>query len=264
MTSARFLLRAVLVAAVCLAGCGKAKGKTLRLATTSSVADSGLLSALLPAFEKQSGLSVELAAVGSGPALVKVTSGEADVAISHAETAEQAMVADGRVASRTPFMRNDFVLVGPPSMAGTVAGSTDVAHALKRAAAAQLRFVSRGDDSGTHQREQALWKLAGVPVDAAFIRRVNAGMLATLERASIEGALTLSDRATFIANRQKLNLAILFQGGEDLANVYSLILPRGGTAGRVLVDYVKSPEGRTLIGAFGVTEHGESLFTPVE
>jgi len=103
-----------------------------------------------------------------------------------------------------------------------------------------------------------------VPADAAFIRSVGAGMGATLGRASIEEAVTLSDRATFIAKRKELNLAILFQGDEHLANVYSVILPREGSAGRALAEYLKSVEGRAVIGGFGVAQHGEPLFTPLD
>jgi len=262
------------VFALALAGlsCSKPEpsgGRKLHLATTTSLKDSGLLEELLPAFEKKTGYHVEASAVGSGKALAMLREGAADVAITHAPAEEQAAVASGEVGQRTPFMHNEFVLVGPADQASVVAGAGDALGAMRSIAASGRKFISRGDGSGTHQRELALWKAAGIAPDSAFIVRASAGMGATLERASEADAFTLSDRSTFLAKHGDLKLAIVFQGDEALKNTYSIITPRPSESARVnaegaraLADYLRSPEGRARIGAFGVKALGEPLFTP--
>jgi len=253
--------------------CGKPEpsgGQKLRLSTTTSLKDSGLLEELLPAFEKKTGYHVEVSAVGSGKALAALRTGAADVAITHAPAEEQAAVASGEVGRRTPCMHNEFIVVGPAELAGVIAGAGDASAAMRSIAGSGRKFISRGDDSGTHQRELALWKAAGVAPDASFIVRAGAGMGETLARASADGAFTLSDRATFLAKHKDLKLAILFQGDSALKNTYSVIEPaKASSNGRVnaegaraLTDFIRSPEGRALIGGFGVKALGEPLFTP--
>ncbi|MDI3287036.1 substrate-binding domain-containing protein [Polyangium sp. 15x6] len=255
--------------ALCCLSCGKqpAGGRALGLATTTSLKDTGLVDELLPAFEAKTGYRVEVNALGSGKALRALRDGATDVAITHAPAEEQAAVAAGEVGRRSPFMHNEFVIVGPADQVGVVAGAGDVQEALRRIASSGRTFLSRGDDSGTNQREMALWKAAGIGANSTFIVRANAGMGETLERASDEGAFTLSDRATFVAKQKDLELSIVFQGDAALRNTYSVIEPKAGAGAnaegaRAFAEFLLSPEGRALIGAFGVKASGEPLFTP--
>lgn len=253
---------AVVAGLFLLAACdSKPKVQTLRLATTTSVVDSGLLDILKPALEKR-GLKVDVAAVGSGQALAKLVAKEAEVAITHSPDEEKEALAAGKIDERLPFMRNDFVIVGPPDAASVVAGSASAAEAMKRIAASGRHFVSRGDKSGTNNRELKLWKQAGV-TDTAFVVAANAGMGKTLARAAEEKAFTLADRGTWLA--QKNGLAIVFQDDPALANIYSVLLPKDASPGaQALVELVRSAEGRALIGGYGVEKFGEAAFTPVE
>jgi tungstate transport system substrate-binding protein len=158
--------------------CGKpepAGGRALRMATTTSVKDSGLLDELLPAFEKKTGYRVEVSAVGSGKALQMLREGAADLALTHAPAEEQAAVASGEVGRRTPFMHNEFVLVGPQDQVTVVAGARDIREALRKIESSTRKFISRGDNSGTHQRELVLFQAAGIAADSSFIERANAG-----------------------------------------------------------------------------------------
>jgi tungstate transport system substrate-binding protein len=272
--SARKALLFVLAALVAVlasgcGGCGSSSGKPLRLATTTSVVDSGLLKVLLPAFEKKSGTTVVVLAVGSGKALELLRSNGADVAITHAPELERDAVQKAEAARRTPFMHNELVLVGPKSELSRVAGAGDFRDALQKIAASGKKFVSRGDGSGTHTREKTLWKAAGIAPDAGFIEQARAGMAETLARASDEGAFALTDKATFLAKRGDLGLVIVFQGDDELRNVYSVIEPAPGAGAepegaRALAEFLRSPEGRALIGGFGIAALGEPLFTPEE
>lgn len=257
---------------VALASCfGDKGGKTLRLATTTSLQDSGLLSELLPVFEKRTGYRVEVKAVGSGKALAMLRGGEADVAITHAPEEEQRAIAAGEAGRRVVFMHNDFVIVGPEAAANLVAGAGDFREVLKKIAGSGRKFISRADGSGTHLREQALWKAAGVAADSDFIVRAQAGMGDTLKLASSKEAFALADRSTYVRNRDDLDLAIVFQGDDELRNHYAVIEPAERSSSseqrnkaRALADFVRSPDGRALIGRFGVETAKEPLFTPEE
>jgi tungstate transport system substrate-binding protein len=252
--------------------CGRSEpagGRLLRMATTTSMKDSGLLEELLPAFEKKTGHRVEVSAVGSGKALKMLHDGAADLAVTHAPAEEQAAVASGEVGTRTPFMHNEFVIAGPAELSSVVAGAGDAAAAFKAIAASGKKLISRGDGSGTQQREGLLLAAAGIAPAASFIVDAGAGMGETLSRASEEGAFVLSDRATFLAKRKELKLAIVFQGDAALRNTYAVVEPKASAGppvnapgARAFADFVTSPEGRALIGAFGVKTHGEPLFTP--
>jgi tungstate transport system substrate-binding protein len=265
-TIASILLLLVALLAVACGRSGPAGGRVLHLATTTSVKDSGLLDVLAPAFEKKTGYHLDINAVGSGKALGLVEDGGADVAITHAPEDEQAALAAGIIAQRTPFMHNEFVLVGPRDQAGVIAGAGSAVAALRAIAASGRKFASRGDDSGTHRRELALWKAAGVDPMSSFVVHTGAGMAKTLALASDEGAFALCDRATYLARQKDLKLAVVFQGDAALRNTYAVIEPKGGTGNvagaHELELYVLSPEGRAVIGAFGIDTLGEPLFTP--
>lgn len=238
--------------------------RRLRLATTTSVRDSGLLGTLLPAFAKHTGYRVAVSSVGSGRALDMLRAGQADVAITHAPTEEAAALAAGTLTRRTPFMHNEFVLVGPKAAAMTIAGAGDVKDALRAIARSGRSFVSRGDDSGTHRRERDLWRRAGLSPSAPFVVSARAGMKGTLERAAKDQAFALTDRATFLAQRKDLELAIVFQGDDELRNTYSVLELAPHEGARAFAEFVRSPEGRAVIGAYGVGTFGEPLFTPEE
>jgi tungstate transport system substrate-binding protein len=263
------LLRAVawcllLTLAGCFGSCDEPSGgERLRLATTTSVADSGLLAALLPAFEEQAGYGVEIQAVGSGKALELLAAGQADVAITHAPEAEQQAVVQGRAGRRTVFMQNDFVVVGPKDGGAVVAGARDAGEVLRRIVEAKRRWISRADGSGTHLREQALWRAAGLSAEATELHETRAGMGRTLEIASDEDGYTLSDRATFVSLRKDLDLAIVFQDDPALDNRYAVLeLAKPAEGTRSLAEFLRSEAGRAIIGSFGIADHGEPLFTP--
>lgn len=234
----------------------------LRIATTTSVCDAGLLPRLLQEFERRAGRRAQIRAVGSGEALELLRAGEAEVAVTHAPELEEEARVQGLVASKTPFVANAFVIVGPPDAAAGVAGARDAVEAMRRISGSRRPFVSRADGSGTHHRERALWARAGVAADAPFIIRAGAGMAETLRLASARAAFTLSDRATFLRLAAELELTIVFEGNGELRNVYSVLVPAGrsgDTQGATeLVRFLVSPECRTLVDEFRPT--GETLF----
>jgi tungstate transport system substrate-binding protein len=229
--------------------------RVVRVATTTSVVDSGLMAKLVPLYQKRHDVRVEVASVGSGEALARLARGEADVAITHAPDEELELAQAGR-ARRTVVWRNDFVVVGPPDAASIVAGAGDVADALARIARSERPFVSRADDSGTHRRERTLFARAGVVPR----RRVeaHAGMAATLARTAQLGGFTLSDKATFLARKKSLDLVILYQDDDALANEYA-VMERDDASWST---FLGSEDARAIVGAHGVREHAEPLFTP--
>lgn len=244
-----------------------AGGRALRLATTTSVMDSGLLVAFAPAFEKQTGYHLDVKATGSGKAIELLRSGAVDVAITHAPAEEREALAAGGIGRRTLFMHNDFVVIGPKSQASVVAGATSATDAFQRIAKSGRKFISRGDGSGTNQAELQFWQSSAIAPDSSFIESAHAGMGATLDRASKQEAFTLADRGTFLARRRNLDLVIVFQGDPALQNHYSVLEPRPGQSAnvdgaRALSSFVRSDAGRALIGSFGIDRFGEALFTP--
>ena len=268
---ALFLSCAVFSAA--LPGCGgeslDAPGPvtTLRLATTTSADNSGLLDILLPPFEKKHNIRVHVVAVGSGQALTLGRNGDADVLIVHDPAGEAQFVNSGFGVGRRQFAHNDFVILGPadgPVGVKTVASAKDVLAAI---AAAEIPFVSRGDDSGTHRKELALWKAAGIEPGGSWYMEVGQGMSGALMVAANKGAYILSDRATYLAMRDELPLTILHEGDTALANPYSVIAVNPERRPNVhhreatlLIDWVTSTEGQEIIADF--RRFGRQLFHP--
>ncbi len=240
----------------------------LRLATTSSVPDSGLLERLLSRFEQASGYRVKVYVTGSGAALRMGREGRVDAIISHSPEAERFFMQEGHGAVRRSLMHNDFVLVGPPDDPAATRGLVDVVQALKRIADAGHMFVSRADESGTHRRELQLWKSSGHdPFGKPWYREAGLGMAATLKLGDELRAYALSDRGTWLAIRSALNLELLSSGDPRLVNHYSVMAlskkrhPQvNELIGRAFVDWMTSDEAQALIGAFRV--RGENLFMP--
>ena len=248
-----------------------AQSQDVILATTTSTRDAGLLDSLLPVFERRTGLKVKVVAVGSGQALEMGRRGDADVVLAHAPDAERALADSGYVLRRRLVMHNDFLFVGPPSDPAGLRGTNDAVVAMRRIAARQVLFVSRGDRSGTHLVEQKLWRIAGIrlPSDGEWYVESGQGMSATLQMADQKHAYTISDRATYLVWRDKLELVPLTDGDTLLYNVYHVmeVNPRNAprinvTGGRALADFFVSPEAQTLIAEFGKSRFGRSLFFP--
>lgn len=265
---ARFLLASILLLPPL--GCSSSSpAPSLTLATTTSARDSGLLDALLPRFRAQSGIEVKVVAVGTGQALELGRRGDADVLLVHAPDAEKRFVEAGYGVGRRPLMHNDFVIVGPKEDPAGVAGEASAVAALRKIAQAQAPFVSRGDDSGTHKKEKKLWREAGLRPDGPWYLEAGTGMAATLRVANDKRAYTLTDRGTFLAHRDRLDLKILCEGDPRLRNFYSVMLVnparhphvKSEAAGR-FIDFLRSPAIQKFIGQFGRERYGEPLFHP--
>jgi len=243
----------------------------LILATTTSTQDSGLLDVLIPLFEAESGYTVQTVAVGSGQAMKMGEDGNADVLLVHAPASEVTFMENGFGKNRALVMHNDFVIVGPAADPAGIKGMT-VVDALKSLSAGNATFVSRGDDSGTHKAELSLWKKAEFDPKAAapaWYLEAGQGMGATLTIASEKGAYTLTDRATYLANKDNLQLEILVEGDKALLNVYHVITvnpekwPKVNYEGAIaLSTFITSPVTQTVIGNFGVDKYGQQLFIP--
>lgn len=262
-------MRGLLLVLGLLAACGAGADRPrVRLATTTSTENSGLLDWLLPEFEAREGIAVQVIAVGTGQALALGARGDADLVLVHARPREDAFLAAGHATERRDIMWNDFVLLGPPGDPAGVRGMTDAALALRRIADAKAVFVSRGDDSGTHIRECALWeRTGGAPRGAPFYLEAGQGMGRCLVIADEKRAYVLSDRGTFHAFARKLDLDILVEGDPGLRNPYGALLVNPGrhpgvraAEARRLLDYLTSAEGQARIAAFRVA--GRALFHP--
>ena len=268
-----FIRRMLLIAAaaaVLAAAPALAQDKSNVVASTTSTQDSGLFGHILPLFKAKTGIDVKVIAQGTGQALDTGRRGDADVVFVHARPAEQQFVAEGAGVKRNPVMYNDFVLIGPKSDPAGVAGSKDIVAALKAIKAKGAPFVSRGDRSGTHQAELALWKEAGIDIAAdkgPWYRDIGQGMGAALNAASAMNAYVLSDRGTWIAFKNRGDLAIAVQGDNKLFNQYGVILvnpqkhPHVKQAqGQAFIDWLISPEGQKAIADYKI--EGQQLFFP--
>jgi len=235
------------------------------MATTTSTDNSGLLDLLLPQFEKASGIHVDVIPVGTGKALKLAERGDVDVVLVHAPEAEQAFVDAGWGVNRRAVMVNDFLIVGPPDDPAGVKEAPSLAKALEGIKASGARFVSRGDDSGTHKKELSLWPLAGGPPSGGSYLDAGQGMEATLRIAHEKKAYALTDRGTYLAVRKTVDLVPVCQGDATLENPYSIIAVNPARHGHVryvetmtLIGWITSPDGQSLIGSF--KKEGEVLF----
>jgi tungstate transport system substrate-binding protein len=250
-------------------GCTSQKTPSITLATTTSVQDTGLLDVLTPKFGEETGIEVKVVAVGTGAALELARRNDADVLIVHDPESEQRFMDEGHGESRRQIMHNDFVLVGPPNDPAVIAGETSAVEAMKRIATKEATFISRGDESGTHLREKSLWKKAGITSQANWYIEGGAGMGAVLRMASEKRAYTLSDRGTFLALRDKLDLKIMHEGDPLLLNRYSVIVVRADKHpadrhawAKQFAEFLLAPKTQALIGKFGVERFGQPLFIP--
>ena len=261
----------------------------VRLATTTSTDNSGLLEVLLPPFEKKFGVKVDVIAVGTGAALKLGENGDADLLLVHAPEREEKFVAAGFGVNRRSVMYNDFIIIGPEKDPAGVRGEKDVVTALRKIAGKESPFISRGDDSGTHTKEQSLWKESGlllkevrkmitkkgkereiqfVAPEGEWYISIGQGMGATLMMADEKRAYTLTDRGTYLAYRDKLDLSVLSEGDGRLHNPYGVIAVNPERYPKVnylcameLIAWLTSVEGQKIIGDF--RKDGESLFYPL-
>ena len=242
----------------------------ITVASTTSTENSGLFQAILPLFERATGIAVRVVAVGTGQAIRMAERGDADVLFVHHRPSEERFVAGGFGVERHDVMYNDYVLVGPHDDPAGVGSRSGVVDALARIAAKRAVFVSRGDDSGTHKRELGLWQAAGINAEAAsgsWYRESGAGMGTTLNIASGMGAYTLSDRGTWLNFSNKGDLVVLVEGDQRLFNPYGVILvnperhPHVKAAeGQTFIDWLLSPGGQQAIGAYRID--GQPVFFP--
>ena len=265
-------LRALIAAGLLMSGTSplSAQDKTIVVASTTSTQDSGLFGHILPPFKAKTGIDEKVVAQGTGQALETGRRGDADVVFVHARPQEEKFVADGFGVQRFDVMYNDFVLVGPSADPAHVRDGKGILAALKAIAATGAAFVSRGDKSGTHAAELALWKAAGLaPQDArpAWYREIGQGMGAALNTAGAMAAYTLSDRGTWISFKNKADLAIVVEGDRQLFNPYGVILVNPAKhphvkqeLGQAFIDWIISPEGQTAIRSY--TIDGQQLFFP--
>ncbi len=277
-TQKTILVTVLLGLLVLAAGCSQAPAPAPRtdliLATTTSTQDSGILDVLIPAFEAKNNYLVKTLSVGTGAALELGNKGEADVLLTHAPASEQALVDSGAVVNRQLVMHNDFILVGPAADPAQIRGTGSPSEALGKIAASAAVFVSRGDDSGTHKMEKNLWKAVNVTPSGTWYQESGSGMGQTLAIASEKGGYTLTDRATYLAQKANLQLEILVEGDKSLLNIYHVmqvnkdkhpkeVADKINTAGaEAFVEFMVGAEAQEIISDFGVDKFGQPLFFP--
>jgi tungstate transport system substrate-binding protein len=255
----------LVVAIVAGLACNTAAPEIVKLATTTSAANTGLLDYLLPEFENDTGIHVDYIATGTGKALMHGRNGDVDVVLVHAPAAEAAFVKEGFGVERVPVMWNDFVILGPPDDPAALSQAEDVADAMTRLSASEARFVSRGDDSGTHKKELQIWEQTGVKPAGTWYVEAGQGMGACLTMASNLQAYVLTDRGTYLARVDDLDLTVAFEDDRQLVNPYAIIAvntekhPHANRAGTErLIEWMTSPRARDLIAAYRV--NGRELF----
>jgi tungstate transport system substrate-binding protein len=279
ITSVSYLL--LVIFSLLLSACGAGEPEVLRLATTTSTADSGLLDAILPGFEEAHNARVDVVAVGTGQAIELGEAGDADVILVHARAREDAFVAEGHGLSRVDVMYNDFIIVGPATDPAGAAGATSAADALGIIASSGATFASRGDDSGTHTKELSLWEAAGGvpdPASDSWYQSLGQGMGETLLFADESAAYTLADRGTYLSMKGDGNLPNLevIVGGQSIAenddsallNPYGVIAVNPDKGGineelaQAFVEWITSAGVQQQIAAFGTEQFGQPLFYP--
>ncbi|MBL8664102.1 MAG: extracellular solute-binding protein [Candidatus Odyssella sp.] len=258
------------ITALALAAPAAAQEKSIVVASTTSTEQSGLFKHILPPFERKTGIKVRVVAQGTGQALDMGKRGDADVVFVHDRDAELKFVAEGYGVDRREVMYNDFVVVGPSADPAKVRGSKDVIDALKKIAAAQAPFVSRGDRSGTHAAELRFWKAAGIDLAAGrggWYRETGSGMGPTLNTAAAMNAYALADRGTWLSFKNRQSLVVAVEGDGKLFNQYGVMLVNPEKhrhvkkeLGMAFVDWIASPEGQAAIASYKIG--GEQLFFP--
>jgi tungstate transport system substrate-binding protein len=272
----------MMIAAAFAAGCASPAATTttttppkpanpdMILATTTSTQDSGLLDALIPAFEKKTGYKVKTVAVGSGAAMTMGERGEADVLLVHAPDSEVKFMDAAHGVSRKLVMHNDFIIVGPASDPSGIKGMTSALDAMKKIAEGKGVFISRGDNSGTNQLELKLWKAVSINATGQkWYQSTGQGMGATLTIASEKGSYTITDRATYLATKQNLSLEIVVEKDPALLNIYHVIQVNPQKSNKInadgakaFSDFMVSPDTQNIIKSFGVDKYGQPLFFP--
>jgi len=247
-----------------------AQQKNIILATTTSTQDSGLLDVLLPIFEKKTNYFVKTIAVGSGQAMAMGQKGEADVLLVHSPDAEKKFIAEGYGINRRLIMHNDYTIVGTSNDPSKIKGLKSSSEAFKKISSEKTLFMSRGDNSGTHSKEKAIWKVAGInPEGEKWYQQTGLGMGQTLNVAAEKKGYTLADRGTYLALKKNLNLDILVEGDAILLNIYHVIevnpakWPKVNVAGgKAFADFMVSKETQDIIKTFGIDKFGSPLFFP--
>lgn len=248
---------------------GQATERVLRLATTTSTENSGLLDVLLPPFEERYGVKVKVIAVGTGAAIRTAKDGNADLILVHARSLEDQFIAQGYGTKRYQVMHNEFVIVGPDEDPAKIRGEKDILRVLRKIATSKAGFVSRGDNSGTHIKEMGLWKISKVKPEGSWYIESGSGMASTLRITNEKRAYTLSDRGTYLHLKKELDLTILCEGDGRLFNPYGVIPVSPQKHPWVKYDlamkfvkYITGKEGQGIIGQYGLAEFGEPLFIP--
>ena len=249
----------------------KSNKGTIILATTTSTEDSGLLDYLLPIFTKDTGIKVKVISVGTGKALQLGRDGEADVLLVHAKSDEEQFVAEGHGLARYDVMYNDFILIGPKNDPANIlkSGNNDIVTALKLIHKSNQRFISRGDESGTHKLETKLWQKAKINPTGKWYVSAGKGMGEVILMADELQAYTITDRATFLNLKSKISLTVIIQGDQQLFNQYGVIAVNPAKNRQInhqgantFVNWILSPKAQQLIAEFGKIQFGESLFIP--
>ncbi len=263
------LLSAVICVMVFTLGCRR-EIPHLVLATTTSVENSGLLDALIPSFEKEAKVKVDVIACGTGKAIRLAKNGDCDLILVHDPEAEERFVREGYGVNRRSIMYNDFVIAGPEDDPAKIKGMTGVIPALSAIAHKKASFISRGDDSGTHKRERGLWERAGLIPEGEWYQETGQGMGATLVIASQKQAYCLTDRATHLSCKDRLVLVTLYEKDRLLHNPYSIILVNPKKHGHIkyrrgieFINFLISVKGQKIIREFGKEKFGEPLFHPI-
>lgn len=269
------ILLSVVLVLVLLVGCGiqeknKVSSNTVILATTTSTRDSGLLDYLLPKFEDETGIKVKVIAVGTGKALQMGRDGEADIILVHAKSDEEQFVKEGHGLKRHDVMYNDFILVGPKEVNdGLIKKSNDIVEAFKLIAKNKFKFISRGDNSGTHKKELKIWEEIGIKPEGDWYVSAGRGMGDVLKMADEIRAYTLTDRATYLNLRDKIDLDIIVEKDSRLFNQYGIILVNpdkndniNSKGALIFMNWMLSDKTQRLIGEYGKDRYGMPLFVP--